>query len=202
MATSLKDLIPYFFDRDVNDEGEQEDLAEYIENLNFAVDGQKYTDESRQLIATRVIFRTHLRDKALFWYHSLSPETRASWQLLETAFLSRFALVVQKEMDQTRFLNLIFNFKQRGRSIVEYTREGDQLNAECPENFQDVLGHQFIAGLDDKGKVDLVQVYLGAGKLSVKYTEAKQAVEKAYQRFGEPSPFDTLHSCKKQDGMV
>lgn len=103
MATSLKDLIPYFSGRDVNDEGGQEDPAEYIENLNFAVDGQAYTDEDRKLTATRVIFRTHLRDKALLWYHSLNFETRASWQLLKTAFLSRFALVVQKEMDHTRF---------------------------------------------------------------------------------------------------
>lgn len=179
MATSLKDLIPYFFGRDVNDEGGQEDPAEYVENLNFAVDGQTYTDEDRKITATQVIFRTHLRDKALLWYHGLSSETRASWQLLETAFLSRFALAAQKEMDQTRFLNLIFNFKQRGRSIVEYTREGDQLNVECPEKFEDVLGHQFIAGLDDKGKIDLVQVYLGAGKSTVKYTDAKQAVKKA-----------------------
>lgn len=67
---------------------------------------------------------------------------------------------------------------------MEYTREGDRLNAECPEKFRDVLGHQFIAGLDDKGKVDLVQVYLGADKTTVTYTDAKQAVGKAYQRFG------------------
>ena len=43
---------------------------------------------------------------------------------------------------------------------MEYTRQRDKLNAECPEKLQDVLGHQFIAGLDDKEKVDLVQVYL------------------------------------------
>lgn len=55
-------------------------------------------------------------------------------------------------------------------------------------SFVDVLGHQFIAGLDDKRKVDLVQVYLGAGKSTVTYAEAKQAVSKAYPRFGEPSP--------------
>ena len=55
--------------------------------------------------------------------------------------------------------------------MVEYTREGDHFNAEYPEKFRDVLGHQFIAGLDDKGKVDLVQVYLGADKTTVTYTE-------------------------------
>ena len=77
---------------------------------------------------------------------------------------------------------------------MEYTREGDKLNAECPEKFRDVLGHQFIAGLDDKGKIDLVQVYLGANKLTVSYVDARQAVEKAYQHFGEPGPFDDLRS--------
>lgn len=76
---------------------------------------------------------------------------------------------------------------------MEYTREGDQLNAECPEKFRDVLGHQFIAGLDDRGKVDLVQVYLGAKKSTVSYAEAKSAVEQAYQRFGESSRFDNFN---------
>ncbi len=75
---------------------------------------------------------------------------QARWQKHETVFLSRFALVVQKEIDHTRLLNLIFNFKQTRRSIVEYTGEGDQLNVECPKIFQDMLGYQFIAGLDDK----------------------------------------------------
>lgn len=97
-------------------------------------------------------------------------------------------------MNHTRFLDLIFNFKQRGQSIVEYTRERDRLNAKCSKKFQDVLGHQFIAELDDKGKINLVQVYLGADKSTVNYTEAKQVVEKAYQRFGEPNPFNNLHS--------
>lgn len=78
--------------------------ADFLENLSFAIDSQVYTDENRKLTATRVIFRTQLRDKALLLYHGLS-ETRANWQLLETAFLARFAPVARKEVDQTRFLN-------------------------------------------------------------------------------------------------
>ena len=144
-------------------------------------------------MATRVIFRTRLRDKALLWYQGLAAEVRGNWESLEAAFLTRFALLPKKEVDQTRFLNLVFNFRQRGRSIVDYTREGDQLNAECPEKFCNLLGHQFIAGLDDKGKIGLVQVYLGADKSKVTYTEAKQAVSKTYQRYGKPSPLDQLN---------
>lgn len=55
-----------------------------------------------------------------------------------------------------------------------------------------MLGHQFIAGLDDKRKVDLVQLYLVANKSTVSYIDARKAVEKAYRRFAEPSPFDDL----------
>lgn len=39
IATSFKDFIPHFFGRDVNDKGREEDSAEFIENLNFAMDG-------------------------------------------------------------------------------------------------------------------------------------------------------------------
>ena len=78
MATSLKDLIPHLFGRNVSDKGRQKDPAEFIENLNFAVGGQTNTDENRKLTTTRVIFRTHLRDKALLWYQGLSAETRAN----------------------------------------------------------------------------------------------------------------------------
>lgn len=66
-------------------------------------------------------------------------------------------------MDQTRFLDLIFNFKQRGHSIVNCTGEGDQLNVKCPEIFRDLRarssGH--IVVLADKRKVDLVPTIFG-----------------------------------------
>lgn len=123
----------------------------------------------------------------------MAANVQGNWQALEAAFCARFALVPLKEVDQTWFLNLVLNLKQQGRSIVEYTREGDQLHAECPEKFQDVLGHQFIEGLNNKGKVDLVRVYLGADKSTVTYTKAKKVISKAYTRFGEPSPLDQLH---------
>lgn len=45
MTISLKDIIPYLSGQDINDEGEQEDPAEYIEKLNFAIDVQIYINE-------------------------------------------------------------------------------------------------------------------------------------------------------------
>ncbi len=71
MSSSLNDLVPLFYGRDVSDKGGKQDLAEFIENLTFAIDGQVYIDEVRERTATRVIFQTRLRDKALLWYQSL-----------------------------------------------------------------------------------------------------------------------------------
>ncbi len=59
--------------------------------LLFAIDGQAYTVEARQQTATRVIFHTRLRDKALLWYQDFTAEVRGNWQSLEAAFLARFA---------------------------------------------------------------------------------------------------------------
>lgn len=43
----------------------------------------------------------------------------------------------------------------------------DQLNAKYPEKLGNILEYQFTAGLDNKKKVDLVQVYLGADKFTI-----------------------------------
>lgn len=53
------------------------------------------------------------------------------------------------------FLNLVLNLKQQSQNTIDYIRKGDQLYAKCPKKFEDILEHQFIARLDDKGKVDL-----------------------------------------------
>ena len=56
MASSLNDLVPLFYGHDKSDEGGQQDLAGFIKNLTFAIDGQAYTDEVRKLTTIRVIF--------------------------------------------------------------------------------------------------------------------------------------------------
>lgn len=58
------------------------------------------------------------------------------------------------------FLNLVLNLEQRGWSIVNHTREGDSLKTRYRKKFWDLLRHQFVAGWDNKGKLDLVQDYL------------------------------------------
>lgn len=71
LTSSLNDLVPCFYGRDVNDEGGQQDPAEFIETLLFAIDGQAFTDEARKQTVTRVILRTRLRHKLLLWYQDL-----------------------------------------------------------------------------------------------------------------------------------
>lgn len=73
-------------------------------------------------------------------------------------------------------------------------RKRDQLNTECPENFCNILNHPFIVELNDKKKVNLVQVYLGVQKSFISYIYVKKAVEKAYQRFRKLKLFDNLHN--------
>ncbi len=114
----MDNLVLLFYGCDASNEGGQQDLAvfqqdlaEFIKNLTFAIDGQVYTDEVRKQIATRVIFRARLRDKAILWYQSLPAEVRSNWKSLEVAFLTQFALISRKVVDQTRFLNLIFNLR-------------------------------------------------------------------------------------------
>lgn len=37
---------------------------EYIKNLNFAINSQVYIDKNQKLITIKVIFQTHLQNKA------------------------------------------------------------------------------------------------------------------------------------------
>lgn len=53
----FNDLVLLFYGRDANDEGGQQDPAEFIEDFTFAINGQVYADEIRKQTATRVIFR-------------------------------------------------------------------------------------------------------------------------------------------------
>lgn len=45
MAILLKNLMPNFSVQDISDKKRQKDLAEYIKNINFAVDSQIYIDK-------------------------------------------------------------------------------------------------------------------------------------------------------------
>lgn len=52
------------------------------------------------------------------------------------------------------------------------------------------LPHQFVARLDNKSKIDIVQLYLH-GKEPITFSEAKEAIMKSYWQIKQPSPFNT-----------
>ncbi len=52
MAPSLNDLILLFYGRDESDEDRQQDPAEFIKNLSFAIDGQVYNDDVKKQTTT------------------------------------------------------------------------------------------------------------------------------------------------------
>ena len=59
----------------------------------------------------------------------------------------------------------------------------------CPENLREYLGNQFVAGISDDAKLDMVQLYL-ANEKDITFLVAKAAVIRAYSRIGRASPFD------------
>lgn len=193
MSPPFRNLIPYFFGWDPDDEEELEDPAKFIENVKSTIDIRRHTDDIKRPTATAVIFRLHLKENALLWYQSLSPKIRADWNHLKAAFLSRFKNLPCEITDPNRFFKLLYNLKQRGRNIAEYIEEGDQLSSQYPQKFRDSLGFSLIAGLDEGRRTNLAQSYL-RDKKNVSYAEAKDAVIKAHQRFARPDTFNTFHN--------
>ena len=56
---------------------------------------------------------------------------------------------------------------------MKYIKIKDQLNAKCLEKFQDVLGYKFITGLNNKRKVNFIQIYLRANKFIISFVNKK-----------------------------
>ena len=64
-----------------------------------------------------------------------------------------------------------YNLRQRGRNIVTYLDKSGNLYRLCPPSLRPFLGNHFVARLDNKAKIDMVQLYLN-GKMSVTFPEA------------------------------
>lgn len=189
-------LIPFFFGRDPYDEGEPEDPFQFIENVKSTIDDRIYEDEIKRPLATGIIFRMHLKEKAWIWYQSLSTDIRKNWHQLEDAFLSRFENN-PKIMDRDRFFRVLYNFKQNGRTLSEYIKEADQLRSQCPAEYRHSIASCFITGLDERRKMHLALYHLTPkknlshainkkyisyviNKKKISWAQAKAAVIKAH----------------------
>lgn len=106
-------------------------------------------------------------------------------------------MVKKPNADPNKYFNLVYNLRQGTKDIVDYVEETKRLHAKCPIDLKNYLEHQFVTGLTDDRKIDLVQMYLGdTDKIS--FPEAKVAVIKAYRRIGRPSPFDKYEDDRTQ----
>lgn len=73
-------------------------------------------------------------------------------------------------------------------------RKEDQLNTKYFKKFWDILEYQFIISIDNKGKINLNQVYFEANENTITYKKTKQVINKAYQWFGGPSSLNPLYN--------
>ena len=176
--------VPAFYGR----KDGYEDPIEYLETINFVVE-EKYHEDPKVWTVKRLVLRGRLRDEALKWYQRLDPAARANWNELSAAFEMEYKIEPKGVGDPNQYFNLLYNLKQGRKSIAEYVSEAEDLYWKCPEPLKKFMGNQFVAGLADEGKLDMVQLYL-ANEMELTFPLAKAAVIKAYSRIGRASPFD------------
>lgn len=165
-----------------------EDPTEYLETINFVVE-ERYSDEAKALTVKRMTFRGRLRDEASGWYQRLEPATRGNWTILSNEFVAEYKLEPRSGPDPNQFFNQLYNLKQGRKPITQYVQEAEDLYRKCPDALKAYMGNQFVAGIAEDGKLDMVQLYL-AQEREITFPLAKAAVVKAYSRIGRPSPFD------------
>ena len=127
----------------------QKDAEEFIKKVETCVIQEQHpTTEIIERI-TKIKFRTHLKGAAERWYRSLTAEARSSWTELKQRFMTEYNAPVNDEMSLEKHYDIIQSIWQRGRHIVQYVRDVENIYMSCPTSLSCLLGRQFIAGLDD-----------------------------------------------------
>ena len=101
-----------------------------------------------------------------------------------------YKLEAKVDPDPNKYFNQLYDLKQGSKPIAQHVSEVEDLYRKCPEPLKALMGSQFVAGIADDSKVDMVQLYL-AHETIITFPVAKAAVVKAYRRIGRASPFDT-----------
>lgn len=107
----------------------------------------------------------------------LKANVRSNWAELKSQFLVECKLTIRQDRDPNRLFNTVHKLKQNGSNIAVYVEEAQKMYKACSANLQPLLPNQFIAGLDNKSKIDIVHLYLN-GKNPITFHEAKDAVIK------------------------
>lgn len=74
----------------------KERADEFAEEIEVHIDGSEYSTTDKADQATRVLFRTHLKDKALDWYRDLPDGPRSQGTELKKVFLEEFRIIPQR----------------------------------------------------------------------------------------------------------
>jgi hypothetical protein len=188
------ECIPFFYGR----KDGFEDPKEHVETVDFIVDEKYEIASERNGQVKRMAFRSRLKDQAAKWYQQLDSETRADWNKLSTVFVSEFMLEARVESDPNKFFNQMYNLRQGKKPIAQYVNEAQTLYLQCPGHLREIFGNQFVAGIADENKLDMVQLYL-ASESKITFPAAKAAVVRAYSRIGRPSPFDEKDENTKKE---
>ena len=165
-----------------------EDPTEYLETIAFVVE-EKYAEPGKAATVKRLVFRSRLRGEALTWYQRLESTVRGDWTRLSELFAAEYKLEPRSGPDPNHFFNQLYNLKQGKKPIAQYVAEAEDLYRKCPDALKAYMGNQFVAGIADDAKLDMVQLYLSQEN-EITFPLAKAAVVKAYTRIGRASPFD------------
>ena len=189
----IMDSVPLFYGK----KDEFEDPLEYLETINFVVE-EKYTEPEKATTVKRMVFRSRLRDEAQRWYQRLHTDIRSDWLRLSEDFSMEYKLEPKSDPDPNKYFNQLYNLKQGSKPIAQYVSEAEDLYRKCPEPLKEFMGSQFVAGITDDSKLDIVQLYL-AHETKITFPVAKAAVVKAFGRIGRASPFDIDSSSSKSE---
>ncbi|MCJ1469867.1 hypothetical protein MMC07_008511 [Pseudocyphellaria aurata] len=124
----------------------------YVEKIELRIEREQLAADLAER-AKNGDFRRNLTGPAEKWYWSLSEEIRGrAWADLKAAFLGEFGAAREETVSIVEFLETVQGVRQAGRPVAMYVRETEKVHKDCPEALHQMLGKQFLAGLDDRSK--------------------------------------------------
>ena len=158
-----------------------EDAEEYLEDIDYAVERSKASDEQGLDRERRILFRQNLLDKAERWYGTLPRSTRTDWAKLKALFLARYRGDTEDEpsgppMASQRISNLT---QLPDEAITKYLDRWDVLEAQGDATLAGNMGLHMVEGLsDDNQRARILDDMEQEGNYS--YRRARELIGLAY----------------------
>ncbi|MCJ1465830.1 hypothetical protein MMC07_004449, partial [Pseudocyphellaria aurata] len=124
----------------------------FIEDLEVRLIALALNPEQSERIL-KSDFRRGLRGAAETWYWNLAEEVHdGPGDDLKAVFLAEFGTATRQVTSIVEFSETVQEVRQAERPIAQYVRETKRVYEDCPEALQQMLGKQFLEGLDDRVK--------------------------------------------------